>query len=143
MHAAHRHRVLAISVDHGAAAHHHFRRDGRNHGRGFADGLDVRAFQQYAAPGAFAARLRGGAAAKDQHQILSLRAERFEQRAVKAIAIPVQNHKTRYAPGQADRSQDAALPIEAQRLRRLPADGPGGHASPRGKNAPTNGVMAA
>src|ERR1039457_7638049 len=50
--------------------------------------------------------------------------------AVEAIAIPVEDHETRYTPGEADGGQDAALAVEAQRLRRLPADGRGGHWAP-------------
>ena len=112
MYAAHGDRLLAIAVDHGAAAHHHFGRNRRDHRGGFAYGLDVGALQLDASSGAFPARLRGCAAAEDQHEVLSLRTERLQHGAVKAIAIPVQDHETRHAPCQADGGEDAALPVE-------------------------------
>ena len=104
-------------MDHRPPAVHHFRRDGQNQGNGSAYLVDIGGFKADAPAGALAARLAGGVAAEHQHQILPDGAEGGPQRQVKAVAIGIENDEACHAPSQTDGGEDAALPVELQRLR--------------------------
>ena len=87
-----------------------------------ANGVHVGALQADLAAGPLAAGLRGGLAAEHQDQILPHGHEGLPQREVEAVAIGIEDDEAGYAPRQADGRQDAALPVEAQRLGRFAED---------------------